>query len=46
MESIISQSYKNISNAVLYTIEAQNHVNVNVNVNVNEIVILPTAQEW
>ena len=37
MESII---YKNISNAVLYTVEAQNHVNV------NEIVIRPTAQEW
>lgn len=42
MESIIAQSYKNIANAVLYTIEAQNHVNVNV----NEIVIRPTAQEW
>ena len=40
MESIIAQSHKNISNAVLYTVEAQNHVNV------NEIVILPTAQEW
>jgi len=38
MESIISQSYKNISNAVLYTVEAQNYV--------NEIVIRPTAQEW
>ena len=35
MESIIAQSYKNIANAVLYTVEAQNHVNV------NEIVIRP-----